>query len=311
VAKDVAKALRHSTGGLRYVKALGLEVDGQAQVSMNLVDTEKTPLYRAFDMVKLEAAAQGVNTTWSEIVGLVPERTLLETAARHVQLRNFSPEMVLERRVRDAVQGGQSLSGFVSSVASSAPVPGGGSVAAHVGALAAALVQMVAGLTAGKKKYAAVDAEMRVMALDASALVTQLSSLVAKDAAAFAEVSAAYKMPNEPAEASARRSAAVTKALLGAAQVPLETARACLRAAELAVVVATKGNTNAASDAGVAALLAEAGARGAALNVRINVASLEDKTQGAGLLEEARQLVRQAGERAREAMEAVERMLGV
>src|SRR5918912_4100923 len=82
VAKDVAKALRHSTGGLRYVKALGLEVDGQAQVSMNLVDTEKTPLYRAFDMVKMEAAAQGVNTTWSEIVGLVPERAMLETAAR-------------------------------------------------------------------------------------------------------------------------------------------------------------------------------------------------------------------------------------
>ena len=310
VAKDVAKALRHSTGGLRYVKALGLEVDGQAQVSMNLVDTEKTPLFRAFEMVRLEAAAQGVNTTWSEIVGLVPERALLETAARHVQLRNFSPEMVLERRVRDAVQGGQSLSGFVGSVASSAPVPGGGSVAAHVGALAAALVQMVAGLTAGKKKYAAVDAEMRSVALDASALVTQLSALVAKDAAAFADVATAHKLPNEPADAAARRNEAVTKALLGAAAVPLETARACARAAELAVTVATKGNSNAASDAGVAALLAEAGARGAALNVRINVASLDDKSLGAGLLEEAQQLVRQASDRARQAMEAVERAIG-
>jgi len=310
VAKDVAKALRHSTGGLRYVKALGLEVDGQAQVSMNLVDTEKTPLYRAFDMVKMEAAAQGVNTTWSEIVGLVPERALLETAARHVQLRNFSPEMVLERRVREAVQGGQSLSGFVSAVASSAPVPGGGSVAAHAGALAAALVQMVAGLTAGKKKYASVDAEMRALALDASALVTQLSSLVAKDAAAFAEVSAAYKMPGEPADAATRRSEAVTRALLGAAQVPLETARACVRAADLAVIVATKGNTNAASDAGVAALLAEAGCRGAALNVRINVASLENKSLGAGLLEEANQLVRHAAEKSAAAMAAVERVIG-
>jgi glutamate formiminotransferase/formiminotetrahydrofolate cyclodeaminase len=309
VAKDVAKALRHSTGGLRYVKALGLEVDGQSQVSMNLVDTEKTPLYRAFEMVKLEAAAQGVGTTWSEIVGLVPERALLETAARHVQLRNFSSEMVLERRVRDAVQGGRSLSGFVSSVASSAPVPGGGSVAAHVGALAAALVQMVAGLTAGKKKYASVDAEMRALALDAAGLVTQLSALVTRDAAAFAEVSAAYKLPNEPDDASARRKDAVTNALLGAAQVPLETARACARAAELAGVVATKGNTNAASDAGVAALLAEAGCRGAVLNVRINVSSLEDKSLGAGLLEEARQLVAQTAERARAAMQAVEATL--
>ena len=310
VAKDVARALRHSTGGLRYVKALGLEVDGQAQVSMNLVDTEKTPLFRAFDVVKLEAAAQGVNTTWSEIVGLVPERALLETAARHVQLRNFSSEMVLERRVREAVQGGQSLSGFVSSVASSAPVPGGGSVAAHAGALGAALAQMVAGLTAGKKKYAAVDAEMRALALDAAGLVTQLSALVARDAAAFADVSAAYKLPNEPEEAAVRRRAAVTQALLGAAQVPLETARACSRVAELAAVVAEKGNTNAASDAGVAALLAEAGCRGAVLNVRINVASLDDKSLGAGLLEEAKQLIAKTSERARVAIEFVERTIG-
>jgi len=306
VAKDVAKALRHSTGGLRYVKALGLEVDGQAQVSMNLVDTEKTPLYRAFDMVKMEAAAQGVNATWSEIVGLVPERVLLETAARHVQLRNFSSEMVLERRVRDAIQGGPSVSGFVSSVASSAPVPGGGSVAAHVGALGAALAQMVAGLTAGKKKYAAVDAEMRALALDAAGLVTQLSALVARDAAAFTEVSAAYKLPNESERASATRRDAITRALLAAAQVPLETARACARVAELAAAAAAKGNSNAASDAGVAALLAEAGCRGAVLNVRINVASLEDRSFGAGLLEEAKQLVAQTSVKARAAIEAVE-----
>jgi glutamate formiminotransferase/formiminotetrahydrofolate cyclodeaminase len=310
VAKDVAKALRHSTGGLRYVKALGLEVDAQAQVSMNLVDTEKTPLFRAFDMVKMEAAAQGVAATWSEIVGLVPERALFETAARHVQLRNFSPELVLERRVREAVQGGQSLSGFVAAVASSAPTPGGGSVAAHVGALAAALTQMVAGLTAGKKKYAAVDAEMREVSLRAAALVNELSALVARDAAAFSEVSTAYKLPADTADATARKEKAVTKALLAAAAVPLDTARACAHVAELAVTVATKGNTNAASDAGVAALLADAGCRGAVLNVRINVASLSDKSLGAALLEEAKQLVTQTSETARAVMEAVDRTIG-
>ena len=140
--------------------------------------------------------------------------------------------------------------------------------------------------------------------------MTQLSALVSRDAAAFADVAAAYKLPNEPADAAAKRTAAVTKALLGAAQVPLETARACVRAAELAGVVANKGNTNAASDAGVAALLAEAGCRGAVLNVRINVASLDDKSLGAGLLEEANQLVRQASERARTAMDTVERTIG-
>src|SRR5215475_11959613 len=197
VAKNVAKALRGSSGGLRYVKGLGLEVDGQAQVSMNLVDTEKTPLYRAFDTVKMEAEAQGVSPTWSEIVGLVPERVLFETAARHIQLRDFKPEMVLEHKVRAAVQGGESLTGFVASVASPAPTPGGGSVAAHAGALGAALAQMVAGLTAGKKKYVAVDAEMREVALAAAGLVTTLSTLVTRDAEAYGAVSAAYKLPSE------------------------------------------------------------------------------------------------------------------
>jgi len=98
VAKAVAKAVRGSSGGLRYVKGLGLEVDGQAQVSMNLVDTERTPVHVAFDMVRTEAEARGVTPTWSEIVGLVPERALLEAAVRHIRLRNFTSDMVLEHR---------------------------------------------------------------------------------------------------------------------------------------------------------------------------------------------------------------------
>ena len=118
VAKEVAKAVRGSSGGLRYVKGLGLAVDGQAQVSMNLVDTEKTPLHRAYETVRTEAEALGVTPTWSEIVGLVPERVLLEAGARHVQLRGFTPAMLLERKVRDVVAGGESLNAFVSRVAS-------------------------------------------------------------------------------------------------------------------------------------------------------------------------------------------------
>jgi glutamate formiminotransferase/formiminotetrahydrofolate cyclodeaminase len=306
VSKDVAKALRGSSGGLRYVKGLGLEVDGQAQVSMNLVDIEKTPLYRAFDMVKMEAEAQGVSPTWSEIVGLVPERALFDTAARHIQLRNFTPELVLERKVRAAVTGGETLSGFVSSVASSTPTPGGGSVAAHAGSLAAALAQMVAGLTIGKKKYVAVEAEMKQIGLDAADLVNTLTALVKADANAYAAVSAAYKLPKEPADAAVRRSEAITEALLGASRVPLDTARACARVAELAATVSTKGNSNAVSDAGVAALLAEAACRGAAYNVRINVAALEDKSRGASLVAEAMELVRQTSEFAARAIAGVE-----
>jgi glutamate formiminotransferase/formiminotetrahydrofolate cyclodeaminase len=310
VAKAVAKAVRGSSGGLRYVKALGLEVDGQAQVSMNLVDVDKTPLFRAFDAVKMEAEAHGVSPTWSEIVGLVPESALFESAARHVQLRNFSREMVVEHRVRRAVQGGESLAGFIGAVASPSPVPGGGSVAALAGALGAALAQMVAGLTVGKKKYAAVDPEMRDAALRGAALVNALSALVVRDAEAYAEVAAAYKLPQDPEGAAATRRAAVTAALLRAAQVPLETARACADVADLAALVAEKGNTNAASDAGVAALLAEAGGRGASFNVRINVAALEDRSAGAPLLQEVRALVQRTSASAARAIELVEGGLG-
>jgi glutamate formiminotransferase / formiminotetrahydrofolate cyclodeaminase len=280
VAKNVAKAIRGSSGGLRYVKGLGLEVDGQAQVSMNLVDTEKTPVFRAFEVVKMEAEAQGVSPTWSEIVGLVPERSLFETAARHLRLRDFKPEMVLEHKVRQAMQGGESLSGFISTVASPTPTPGGGSVAAHVGALGAALAQMVAGLTVGKKKYA------------------------------FGAVSAAYKLPAEPEDAANKRKAAITDALLGAAEVPLETARACARVAELAAKCAVKGNTNAVSDAGVAALLADAACRGAVYNVRINIAALEDRSRGAGLVQEANQLLAHTRKHVDDATGAVEKAIG-
>ena len=309
VAKKVAAAVRGSSGGLVNVKGMGIAVDGQAQVSMNLVDTEKTPVHRAFEMVKAEAAAHGVATTWSEIVGLIPERALVDAAVRHLQLAKFTPDQILDRRVREAVAGGQSLDGFVGAVASSAPTPGGGSVAAHAGALGAALAQMVAGLTIGRKKYAAVDAEMRELALRASALRTTLGDLVERDAQSYAAVSEAYKMPKEPDSAAAARSAAITRALLGASEIPLETARACAEVTELAAMVGAKGNTNAVSDAGVAALLAEAACKGAAYNVRINVAALDDRSLGAPLVDEANALVAKASRFAAEAVASVERAI--
>jgi glutamate formiminotransferase/formiminotetrahydrofolate cyclodeaminase len=308
-AKNVAKAVRGSSGGFRYVKGLGLEVDGQAQVSMNLVDTEKTPLHNAFDFVKLRAESEGAQVTWSEIVGLVPERVLFDAAVSHLQLTKFTPAQVLERQVREVMSGGESLSGFVAAVASSNPVPGGGSVAAHAGALAAALAQMVAGLTIGKKKYVAVDAEMKEAALRAAALGNQLSALVKRDAEAYAQVSEAYKLPKEPADAAARRAEAVANALVKAAEVPLETARAAVEVAQLAALVAEKGNTNAVTDAGVAALLAQASARGAAYNVRVNVQAMEDKSRGAPLTREAEQLAKKAGELAERTAAIVERAL--
>ena len=309
IAKNIAKAVRGSSGGFRYVKGLGLEVDNQAQVSMNLVDTEKTPLHNVFDFVKMRAEAEGAQVTWSEIVGLVPERVLVDTAVSHLQLKQFTPKQVLERQVREVVSGGESLSGFLANVASSNPVPGGGSVAAHAGALAAALAQMVAGLTVGKKKYAAVDVEMKDIAQSAAALGNELSALVKRDADAYATVSEAYKLPKEPADAAAKRSDAVTKALLGAAEVPIETATAAVEVAKLALAVAERGNSNAVTDAGVAALLAYAAARGAGYNVRVNVQGLENRTAGEGLLRRIEQLVKQAADLAARTEGVVERTL--
>ncbi|MCA0376882.1 MAG: glutamate formimidoyltransferase [Gemmatimonadetes bacterium] len=311
VAKEVAKAIRGSSGGLRYVKGLGLEVDGQAQVSMNLVDTEKTPLHRVFEHVKTEALAHGVAPTWSEIVGLVPERVLLEAGARHVQLRGFSKAMLLETKVREAVAGGESTDTFAARVAAPEPTPGGGSVAALAGSLGAALAQMVAGLTVGKKKYAAVEDAMKDGALRASALRRQLAGLVQRDADAYERVRAGYTMPKETDHDRALRAIAIREGLIFAAEVPLETAQAAADVAVLAADMAEQGNTNAVSDACVGALLALAACKGAAFNVRINVASLDSDgaARGAALAESAAACVATATAAAARAEAAAERAM--
>jgi glutamate formiminotransferase/formiminotetrahydrofolate cyclodeaminase len=296
LAKTIAKSVRESSGGFPSVKALGLDVDGQAQVSMNLVDTSQTPMHTVFDSVKEQAATQDVEVTWSEIVGLVPERSLFDAAAHHLQLTKFTLDQVLERRVRAAATDDSAITSFLSAVGSSAPTPGGGSVAALAGALAAALVQMVTGLTIGKKKFATVEAEMKAIASHAAQLVTTLSSLVERDATAYEAVAAAYKRPQGTAEERTTRATAIHSALLGAAAVPLETARASAEVAELCLAVAERGNTNAITDAGVAATLAEAACRAAAYNVRVNVASLDSRADGEHLRKEAGELVTRAAE---------------
>jgi len=326
LAKSIAKAVRESSGGFKAVKGLGLEVDGQAQVSMNLVDTDQTPLHTVFDFIAAKASEAAVEVTWSEIIGLVPERVLFDASKSYLKLVQFSPDQVLERQVARAMRTSADTAPaaatphapatsvatgaeFLAAVASSDPVPGGGSVAAYAGALAAALVRMVAGLTLGRKKYAGVESEITIVAANAGALAEGLSQLVARDAEAYSAVSAAYKLPKEGEDAAAERSQSITTALLGAAEVPLETARLCAQAAELAAVVAAKGNTNAVTDAGVAALLAEAGCRSAVYNVLVNVNSLDDRSLGTHLSSEAQEIVEKATRAAREATSVVESSL--
>jgi glutamate formiminotransferase/formiminotetrahydrofolate cyclodeaminase len=320
LAKSIAKSVRESSGGFRHVKGLGLEVDGQSQVSMNLVDTEATPLHVAFDFIAQQAKSAGAEVSWSEIIGLVPERVLFESAKHYLKLDRFTSEQVLERQVARAMrdgaehkEGGSTTppksDAFLAAVASSDPVPGGGSVAAYAGALGAALTRMVAGLTLGKKKYAAVEAEIGAVAVSAQSLAERLEELVASDAAVYAEVSRAYRMPKGTDLESDVRKQAITTALLAAAEVPLDTARACAEVADLAAIVAEKGNLSAISDAGVAALLAEAGCKAAAYNVRINVASLEDRSRGEPLVREAMKLVMRAMASAAGTAEMVEKAI--
>ncbi len=161
IAKKIAKAVRFSGGGLRAVKAMGVEVRGQAQVSMNLTDTELTPIARVFEFVRREAARYGVLVQSSEIVGLVPKRAIEDVAEWFLQVENFDSSLILENRLA-AMIGGKTVAGglragvepFIEQLASATAVPGGGSASAAAGAMAAALASMVAGVSRGKKAYA-------------------------------------------------------------------------------------------------------------------------------------------------------------
>jgi glutamate formiminotransferase/formiminotetrahydrofolate cyclodeaminase len=212
---------------------------------------------------------------------------------------------VLEAKVRAGA--GPTLGDWMDSVASSSPAPGGGTVSAVAGGMAAALAAMVGRLTVGRKKYAAVDAEFRQLVERAETLRVRLMRLGDEDAAAFNAVSAAYARPKEP---EAPRKAAIQAALIEAAKVPLETLRAARDVAALAARAAQAGNKNAVSDAGVAALLAGAAARGAAYNVRINVSGMPDPAEAAPLAEAATRLIAEAEADVVRATAAVEAAIG-
>lgn len=293
VAKAIAKAIRFADGGLRYVKALGFSVRGQAQVSMNLVDTEGTPIHRVLALIDHEAARHGTRVTSCEVVGLVPEAALLDVAEHALRLEGFRRDQVLERRLRrPPAGGGVTVGDLLDQVADPAPTPGGGSVAAFGGALAAALVQMVAGLTIGKKKYAVAEPamkEIRSRALDARA---RLLSLTRRDSEAFESVLAAGRMPKASPEAEEARARALREASLTAARVPLETAGLACEVGELARQVAEMGNPNAVSDAGSAAWLARAAGESALLNVQINLQSLAPGADRDSVANEARAVAR-------------------
>ena len=293
-------------GRLRAVRAIGwyIEQYRQAQVSINLLNYKVSPLHVVFETVREEAEKLGLIVTGSELVGLmplepaleagrfylrkqgksagVPERELVETAVRSMgldQLAPFDPDKkLIEYQFRQpAPLVSLAVDRFVDEVSTDSPAPGGGSVAALAGSLAAALAAMVANLTVGKRGYEPVWEELAALAERCQALKSQLVRAVDEDTEAFNQVMSAMRLPKATPDQQKVRSQAVEAAYEAAARVPFNTARLCYEAIKMANEVASKGNVNSASDAGVAALMGRAGVEGAALNVLTNLGSVKNQ----------------------------------
>jgi glutamate formiminotransferase len=288
IAKKIAKSIRFSNGGLRYVKAMGVDLRARhvAQVSINMTDYEQTPLHRVFEMVRSEAARYGASIIGSEIVGLIPKRAIEMTAEFYLQFENFSPAQVFENRLAAALSGAPIDSDpgklaalarpFLDAVAEPTATPGGGSVSALAGALAASLARMVAGLSRKKKSQSAYAEQLDRAVSDMSTVASELANAIDRDAESYNAVLAAFKLPKDSPEDTRRREEAIQQATRGAAEIPMTVARKCLELFERLGQLETISSASMLSDLRVARLMASAGARGALANVAINLDSITD-----------------------------------
>ncbi|MBR6249160.1 MAG: glutamate formimidoyltransferase [Muribaculaceae bacterium] len=329
-------------GTLKGTKAIGWYIDEYkiAQVSMNITDINATPLHVAFDEVCRCAQNRGIRVTGTEIVGLVPKRTLIEAGKYFLEkqhrstgipesdileiaihslgvdgLKPFNPkEKVIEYMIEDDAEAGRKLvdltvKGFAEETSRESPAPGGGTIAAYMGALGAALGAMVANLSSHKPGWDDCWQEFSVWADKGQAMVTELLHLVDEDTQAFNRIMAAFGLPKKTDEDKAARSAAIQEATLYATQVPLRTMKEAFKAFELCRAMAEQGNPNSVSDAGVGALAARAAVLGAGMNVKINAGSLKDRTTAEALIAEANQLIAQANQQEAEITQIVESKL--
>lgn len=340
ILKDAEGQTVWIPGTLKGCKAIGwyIEEYGIAQVSMNITDINTTPLHVAFEEVCRAAAARGLRVTGTEIVGLVPKRVLLETGRYYLEkqqrslgisedeiikiaakslglsdLKPFNPrEKVIEFLMEDeAVMAEKerlirmTLKGFARETASESAAPGGGSVSAYMGALAAALGAMVANLSAHKRGWDDRWKEFSDQAVKGQDIMERLLKLVDEDTAAFAKIMNVFSMPKCTEEEKAARAEAMEKATLYATQVPFRTMQTALEAMPLALEMARKGNPASASDAGVGAIAALAAVKGAQLNVRINAAGLKDRAMADSLTAEADKIAKEAAEKEAEILSEV------
>ena len=329
-------------GTLKGTKGIGwyIEEYGIAQVSMNITNINVTPLHVAFDEVCRCAQNRGVRVTGTEIVGLVPERTLLEAGRYFLEkqqrstgipkediiniaikslglsdLKPFNPrEKVIEYLLEDENGDDKALvkmtvKGFAEETSRESPAPGGGSVAAYMGALGAALGTMVANLSAHKPGWDDRWEEFSRWADKGQALSEELLVLVDEDTRAFNKIMEAFGLPKKTEEDKRLRSEAIQAATLFATQVPLQTMQAAFGAFELCQAMAEFGNPNSVSDAGVGALAARAAVLGAGLNVKINAASLKDRETADKMIAEAEQLIAEAQKKEAEIIGIVERKI--
>ncbi len=282
VAKAIAKQVRGKDGGLTAVKALGFDLKdrGLVQVSMNMVDYKSSQLFKAFELVSNLAEHQGVAAVESEIVGLVPMEALTDTAEFYLKLRNFNKGQILERKLaetQDRKLIEMSLVSFAIDVASEKPVPGGGSVSAYAGSLAAGLVSMVSRLTLKRPELEIHWAKAKEVLVECEALQKRLLSLVDEDSESFDALMQAYRLPKTSEQEKQKRTEEIQSRLKRAAEVPLDTTEQAARTLAEAKKLAEVANENALSDLQTAAHLAYASAHGAISNVTINLSGIKDE----------------------------------
>lgn len=339
--KDAAGKTIMIPGTLKSTKAIGWFIDeyGIAQVSMNITDINVTPLHVAFDEVCRCAQNRGIRVTGTEIVGLIPKRTLIEAGRYFLKKQNrstgipeedilkiaiksmglddlkpFNPrEKVIEYLLEDAHKSKKlidlTVKGFADETSRESPAPGGGTISAYMGALGAALGTMVANLSSHKAGWDDRWEEFSTWAERGQAIQAELMTLVDEDTEAFNRIMAAFGLPKGTDEEKAARTVAIQEATLFATEVPLHTMQASIKVFELCRAMAEEGNPNSVSDAGVGVLAARAAVLGAGLNVKINAGGLKDRAEADRLVGQANALIAQANTAEAEIMKIVEAKL--
>lgn len=327
IMKDESGEPLREPGSLKCVKGIGwyIEEYGIAQLSLNLTNISVTPVHVAFDEAVEKARERGIRVTGSEVVGLVPLKVMIEAADQYLRkqqrslgisesekikiavksmgmddLAPFNPEeKIIEYMIADQLGGqlvGMTLTEFAEETSSESPAPGGGSVAAYCGAIGVSLGTMVANLSAHKRGWDERWEEFSEWAEKGHAYQQRLLHLVDEDTAAFNKIIDAFRMAKGTDEEKATRHQAIQDATKYAVEIPMEVARTCFSSMEIMKVMSEIGNPNSVTDAGVGALCARTGVRGAVMNAQINLGDLEDESYKASIVEECDQLLAKAEE---------------